>query len=90
MKDAGLGDGKSCALPMTQEQIADAVALTSVHVNRTLKSLAEDGVITRTKREVSFDDWERTRRAADFSALYLHQEQVPPPGAKNAPTPKAV
>ena len=30
---------------MTQEQLADATALTPVHVNRVLKSLEADGLI---------------------------------------------
>lgn len=63
-------------LPMTQEQIGDATGLTSVHVNRTLKSLAEDGIITRRGRYIGFADWDRVRGAADFSDLYLH---LPPP-----------
>ena len=36
-------------LPLTQEQLADAVALTSVHVNRTLMRLEEEGHV-RNKR----------------------------------------
>ena len=76
LKSAGIGDGRSCDLPMTQEQLGDAVGLTPVHVNRTLKSLVEEGVIQRNKRDVSFHDWERIRRVGDFSDLYLHLDQV--------------
>jgi CRP-like cAMP-binding protein len=59
-------------LPMTQEQLADAVGLTPVHVNRTLKSLEADGLITRNRRQVSFPDWQRMREVADFTQRYLH------------------
>ena len=82
LKVAGLGDGRSCHLPMTQEQLGDAVGLTSVHVNRTLKALADEGIIQRDKREVSFTDWERIRDAGDFSDLYLHLDQAGPRAAK--------
>ena len=71
-KVAGLSDGRTCQLPMTQEQLGDAVGLTSVHVNRTLKALVEDGVIQRNNREIAITDWTTVRRAGDFSALYLH------------------
>lgn len=78
-KVAGLGDGRSCDLPMTQEQLGDAVGLTSVHVNRTLKALVAEGVIQRDKRQVSFTDWERIREVGDFSDLYLHLDQTGTP-----------
>lgn len=34
-------------LPLTQEDIGDATGLTSVHVNRMMRALADDGVIER-------------------------------------------
>ena len=34
-------------LPLTQEDIGDATGLTSVHVNRMLRALADDGIIAR-------------------------------------------
>jgi CRP-like cAMP-binding protein len=75
MKAAGLSEGDRYELPMTQEQIGDATGLTSVHVNRTLKSLAADGLVYRDKRYLSFTNWENIRSVADFSALYLHLDQ---------------
>src|SRR5215213_3611767 len=47
---AGLGEHCNYELPMTQEQLADALGVTPVHVNRTLMSLTADGFIARTKR----------------------------------------
>ena len=68
----GLVEENGYELPMTQEQLADAVGLTPVHVNRTLRSLEEDGLIVRNKRSLSFPDWERMRLTADFNERYLH------------------
>lgn len=62
-------------LPMTQEQIGDAVGLTPVHVNRTLKALEAQGLITRNRRHISFPQWQALREVADFSARYLHLSQ---------------
>lgn len=59
-------------LPMTQEQLADALGRTAVHVNRVLKSLEADGLIVRTNRSISFPDWNRMTRVADFDGRYLH------------------
>jgi CRP-like cAMP-binding protein len=73
---AGLFQNGRYELPMTQEQIGDATGLTSVHVNRTLKSLAADGLLHRDRRFLTFTDREQLRSVADFSALYLHLDQT--------------
>jgi CRP-like cAMP-binding protein len=68
-------------LPMTQEQLADATGLTPVHVNRVLKSLEEEGLIVRHRRNISFPDWRRLREVADFGQRYLHLEDSDGRGA---------
>jgi len=78
LQAAGLAGLDGYELPMTQEQLGDAVGLTSVHINRTLKALAAEGLIGRDRRRVWFDDWEKLRHAADFSAIYLHLDQTGP------------
>lgn len=42
---AGCAGADSFAMPLTQETLADALGLTSVHVNRTLQSMRRDGVV---------------------------------------------
>jgi CRP-like cAMP-binding protein len=76
MQAAGLTEGHHYKLPMTQEQLADAVGLTSVHVNRVLKQLAEEGLIRRERRMIVIEDWWRMRQAGDFNDRYLHQEAI--------------
>lgn len=67
------GDQLDFVLPMTQEQIADATGLTSVHVNRMLMALANDGLIERvTARAVVIGDWKKLAAAGDFDRAYLH------------------
>lgn len=69
---AGLGARDTFELPMTQEQLGDALGLTAVHVNRTLKNLHDEGLITRSKRSVQVANWGLLRDAADFTSAYLH------------------
>ena len=69
---AGLGERCNYELPMTQEQLADALGLTSVHTNRTLMNLGNDGFITRTGRSVQINDWPALMEAGDFDPAYLH------------------
>lgn len=42
---AGMGEANVFALPITQEMLGDALGLTAVHINRTLKSLREARVL---------------------------------------------
>jgi len=72
MEAAGMEVRGGYRLPLTQEQIGDAVGLTSVHVNRTFRLLAEEGLITRDRRTVRSNDLEGLRSAAAFCPLYLH------------------
>ncbi|GAA0296768.1 Crp/Fnr family transcriptional regulator [Sphingomonas oligophenolica] len=80
MEAAGIAEHHRYELPMTQEQIGDAVGLTPVHVNRTLRALAADGLIRRERRHISLENWEEIRQVADFSALYLHLDPASPAG----------
>lgn len=68
----GLAAGMGYHLPMTQAELADALGLTPVHLNRVIRLLEVDGLLQRSKRELSFPDWERMRDLADFNECYLH------------------
>lgn len=65
-------------LPMTQEQLADALGITSVHVNRVLRDLDSEGLIVRQKKFVRIPDWKKLRKVAGFNEMYLHLDQVAP------------
>ena len=72
LETAGLGQRCQYELPMTQEQLADALGLTAVHTNRTLMALAVDGLISRTNRAVRIEDWPGLMQVGDFDPAYLH------------------
>lgn len=59
-------------LPFTQEQIADVLGLTAVHVNRTLKQLREEGLIVVTNRRIHVPDMAELSRVGEFDGSYLH------------------
>jgi CRP-like cAMP-binding protein len=71
----GLGKRDEFELPITQEQLADAVGLTPVHVNRTLKDLEAQGLFERDQRRVTVSDWPALEAAGDFTDAYLHLRQ---------------
>lgn len=68
---AGLTDGSCYDIPLTQEQLGDALGLTAVHVNRMLRQLEEDGLVLRDGRRMRFPDRQRLAREAEFSLGYL-------------------
>jgi CRP-like cAMP-binding protein len=73
LRIAGLGKESNFELPMTQEQLADATGLTSVHINRTLKALEKEGLILRLNpRAIWIGDWRKLAEAGDFDTNYLH------------------
>jgi CRP-like cAMP-binding protein len=69
---AGVSDTPDMILPMTQEYIADATGLTSIHVNRVLRQLREEGLVDGAGRTFRIADWEGIRQFADFRPAYLH------------------
>lgn len=79
MELAGLGSRSEFELPMTQAQLADAVGMTSVHLNRTLKALAAKGV-TFVRKQVCNADWKAAAELAEFEPTYLvlPEEKLPP------------
>lgn len=77
LKSVHLSDGKRFMLPMTQLDVADATGLTSVHVNRMLKQLRDEGLMTFRSGEVVIQDWEALKLAAEFDPAYLHLERIP-------------
>ena len=57
-------------LGLTQEEIGDATGLTAVHVNRMLRQLEDEGMITRDNGNVTFTDERALLRAANFVDRY--------------------
>ena len=72
LEAAGLGKRDDYTLPMTQEQLADCTGLTPVHVNRTLRGMDAEGLLTRTNRSVTVSDWKKLAKVGDFRSAYLH------------------
>lgn len=68
---AGLGTHEGYQCPLSQYLLADALGLTPVHINRVLRKLREDGLVTFRKGKVMFDDFYRLVEFAEFDKAYL-------------------
>jgi CRP-like cAMP-binding protein len=64
-------DEMSFSLPLTPELIVDALGLTPVHVDRTLRALREDRLIAMDGRSIRILDFEALALLSDFEKSYL-------------------
>lgn len=70
----GEADESGFALPLTQEQIADIMGLSSIHVSRTFMDLRSEGLIELQRRRLEIRNLRELRRVAGFRPDYLHLE----------------
>lgn len=64
-------DGRSFPFPVTQEDLSDALGLTAVHVNRSLKGLRQEGLALLKGGRAEILDWQGLVLAGDFDPTYL-------------------
>jgi CRP-like cAMP-binding protein len=67
----GAASDDTFASLLTQDHLADLLGLTSIHVNRTLRRLKRDGLISMQGREVRLLSRSRLAAIADFDPRYL-------------------
>ncbi len=59
-------------LPLTQEELGDALGLSVVHVNRILQALRQERLVSFKGRRLTILDFERLKERAGFNPNYLH------------------
>jgi len=74
LKLVGLGDRNGYDCPLSQYLLADALGLSAVHVNRVLRFLREEGLVTFQHGRVTFNDFDGLVALAGFDAAYLDHE----------------
>jgi CRP-like cAMP-binding protein len=73
LKVIGRADGNRFDMPLTQEQIGEALGITAVHANRVIKQLRQDGIVDLHRGRVTVLDEGKFQELADFDNRYLHQ-----------------
>lgn len=87
----GIADAAGFPCDLTQVDLADTLGLTPVHVNRTLRDLRKDGLVSVRARRATILDHAGLIRAADFDPSYL-QSAAPVRARTNpriSPVPRA-
>jgi CRP-like cAMP-binding protein len=72
LKLVGLGDDGGYACPLTQDELADAVGLTPIYINRVLRRLRECGLASLSQRQLAIHDFAGLRELAEFNTGYLN------------------
>lgn len=73
----GVIDDGHFRLPLSQEQIADALGLSTVHVSRTFSAFREEGLVLRERHKITLLDSDALARVAEFDSRYLHDSVRP-------------
>ena len=69
----GLVDNHRFQLPLTQQAVANATGISTVHVNRMLQELRSRRLISWEGRTIELLDLKELKRLADFTGDYLYQ-----------------
>ncbi|MEC9482633.1 MAG: Crp/Fnr family transcriptional regulator [Halomonas sp.] len=82
-------DADGFLLPLTQQDLADALGLSAVHISRTFTSLAEEGLVQRNHFHLMIRDPERLAEVANFDGSYLrvYWEECDEPAAPSSLSP---
>lgn len=72
LQAVGLAGNYRCPLPLTQADMADALGLTSVHVNRVLQDMRGKALITLRSNTLVIEAWDELLRVSEFDSTYLH------------------
>ena len=63
--------------PVQQSFLGEALDISAVHVNRSIRDLREGGAATWARGAVRIDDWNKLVTQADFDPSYLHLQACP-------------
>jgi CRP-like cAMP-binding protein len=73
LKVVELVDNNTFYLPMTQQLLADTLGLSIVHMNRTLKKLQKDNLISLSGNKLCFLNPEKIKQVAEYDTYYLDE-----------------
>ena len=76
-QSVGMIDGNAIRLPLTQTELADALGLTPVYVNRILQAFRREQLITLKERRLILHDPERLQAISELGSDYLQLGTTP-------------
>lgn len=79
LESVGLAHDNQCRFPLTQTELGDAVALSAVHINRTLMNMRRTGLARMQGGMLELLDRHALQAAGGFDPAYLHLPSVGSP-----------
>ena len=70
-----MGADGAYPFPLTQQDLADALGVTAIHLNRVFKMLRATGTIDLKAKVLQVREWPRLLTLAHFSPGYLHLDR---------------
>lgn len=74
----GLANENNYEMPLTQEELADTMGMTPVHMNRCFQTLRGEGLINTQGKRIFIDDLDKLMAFSEFDPIYLHQVRRTP------------
>ncbi len=71
LAQVGLADERGFALPLTQQDLGEALGISTVHANRTIQHLKDMGLVRIMDRHVVIADLAQLQQFSDFDDGYL-------------------
>jgi len=71
VKSCGMGEPDSFYCPLTQYQLADALGLTPIHLNRMMRELREEGLVMFRSYKVEILDRKRLVEIAEYDGEFM-------------------
>ncbi|WP_170116474.1 Crp/Fnr family transcriptional regulator [Devosia submarina] len=77
LEAVGLGAADDYRLPLTQQDLADTLGLSSVHANRVVQSLRKKNLLTWQANRVTLPNLAAAKALGEFDERYLHHIREP-------------
>lgn len=71
VKSCGMGEPDAFYCPLTQYQLADALGLTPIHLNRMIRELREEGLVVFKSYKVEILDRQRLMQIAEYDGAFM-------------------
>jgi CRP-like cAMP-binding protein len=76
LRVVGLANGDAYELPITQNELADTLGMSGVHMNRVLMNLRSEKLIQLKSKKLTITDVEKLKAFSGFNPNYLHLANI--------------